>query len=359
MPSASSRHLAIVIMAIVVPLVWADRTPGAITVQEFYRLPADARKQYVIHSLEEQQDQLSNVFVRTSTMRTNVRFEDGHVGDRVAMHGRDTHEWRRLDGSYRLSCVDYPHSEQQPLFTSQSNYDADTGVARMLAEHRQIGNPTARIAKRHDPIVSQSRMAFFLGGRVDENRVSYQQYVIDHQADVTVPDAKDGDQTAIVVRSDVRQPDGATETRLMRFDPARGMLLVGMDRTWERREKDGQRSFETWDLDVKESRQFGDVWLPVHFLFFAQSQHLPKDVATQYDVRLEDASVGNVTAADLAVVFPVGTEVNDMIEGVQYIAGYTDPASARQSRGWLYVTLVGFALIVGGFLLYRYAGRSS
>jgi len=346
-------------MAIVVPLVWPDRSTGAITVQEFYRLPADARKQFVIHSLEEQQDQLSNVFARTSTMRTNVRFENETVGQRVAMHGRDTHEWRRLNGSYRLSCVDYPHFEQQPLFTSQSNYNVDTGVAQMLAEHRQIGNPTARIAKRHDPIVSQTRMGFFLGGRIDEHRVSYQQYVIDHQASVTVPDAKQGDQPVIVARSEVCQPDGATETRMMRFDPARGMLLVGMDRSWERREKDGLRAFETWDLDVKESRQFGEVWLPVHFHFISQSQHLPKDVATLYDVRLEDASVGSVAAADLAVVFPAGTEVNDMIEGVQYIAGYTDPTSAQPSRGWLYVTLVGVAFIVGGYLLYQYAGRST
>ncbi|MFO0899253.1 MAG: hypothetical protein U0836_17655 [Pirellulales bacterium] len=171
MPSTSHRS-AIAIMAIVVPLVWADRSSGAISVQEFYRLPPDARKQYVIHSLEEQQDQLSNVFVRTSTVSTNVRYENGRVGQRIATHNRDIHEWRRINGSYRLSCVDYPHSEQQPLFTSQSNYDADSGVARMLADHRQIGNPTARIAKRHDPIVSQTRMGFFLGGRIDENRVS-------------------------------------------------------------------------------------------------------------------------------------------------------------------------------------------
>jgi hypothetical protein len=106
--------------------------------------------------------------------------------------------------------------------------------------------------------------------------------------------------------------EGSVQKWTFYFDPARDWMMTGCDFFG------GTPQSNSWSTtDVRQARRAGGVWLPTEaFCRSGLSDELKGTTQTQYTVPV--IGLGDVTEADLAVPFPAGTTVDDLLRGTRY-----------------------------------------
>ncbi len=333
-----------------------------VTAKDVLALPMADRRSVVIDGVQERARELDNVRATIHVERFNAQIVDGDVGEVTERLDRSDQTIRRIGDSYRFNRTYRQGGSDEVLYESNSGYNAGTGITRMWGSHSQLPYPNARVTYTKDPVVRENWYGYFLGGNIDDVRPSFLRYLIDNGKILEVT-AASGDPTKLVVTVSKTHKDNAQDTRSYWLSPQDGYFISKVQRRWERKGDDGSLAFDYRDWTVLETQSIDGVVLPSKIRVIARSQFLPADVGTVYEIEATDLSLGDVTESDLAVDFPNGTEVNDMIEQKIYFVGresesrtYTEgetipadeirPEARRYS--WL---LVGNIALVGVVIL--------
>lgn len=276
------------------------------------------RSELVRNLARRQIDQLTNVRVTYTLDRHQVSLPFKPSEPKLKHLDQMAVTYLYLDGSYRIQMTDTLGGSTKALFSSNSNYVATTGIARMLGEHNQQSNLSARISRSHDNTASNNWYAFMLGGYLDSWRQSFLQYLINETTIITSVEYTDD--SMLEVKTFNKGDDKSTTQYTYLLDPRKGYSITRLAYKWDRFPAPNNHQYDYRDTSVEESKEFGGIWLPTKLSMLMTSSHVPGQ-GTLYSFTVSDLSLGTVTSNDLAVDFPKGSEVLDDIKGVTYIEG--------------------------------------
>lgn len=285
---------------------------------EFLSLPIEAQRAYVGTKLAERNNAMHNLHVKFTMHSMLSKNVNGNAGSTIKALGSTKYELWRIGGSYRLLSEHTEGKASLPLYTAQSAFDSKDGIGNMLAEHQQQKKPTARIDKRHDPVVSKCLYLYLLSGHIDEFRNSYQLTLEKNIAATAFSKGQDND-AAVIATYTESFPDKATTEWRVELDLSHGMSIRKLEKYWSR-QTTGGLAFEKTNVEVTEEFDLERVWIPRKVRILAQSQHSLETLGV-YEINVSEAKIGVVEPQELAISYPKGTEVNNMISGVQYVEG--------------------------------------
>jgi hypothetical protein len=306
------------------------RADLSLSTADFYALSEKKQHGFFLAALKDRVRQMQNVAVAVQLLYCRAEYADRTIGKTLEMFGKDEYEFLKVGDSYKFVYRQYlkdgaTGGSVSRLFESRSAYDAESGVSRMLVDHRDMATLTARIDRRHVPLVKKNWYGFFLSGNVGQFRRSYISYILDYPHALSFERDAEA-KSYIVAKTDIVMDDGRREVRRFWFDPAKDFLMTKVEDHWEVPAEDGKVVFVHRDVFVRESREVSGTWMPVSIVWANRSEKTPHGEASIYDVKVSSIKFGSVKPTDLEVVFPKGTEVNDMVRQVRYVAGREEEA---------------------------------
>ncbi len=308
-----------------------------------------------------------------STMRLRNHERDGESIGEVVWEGfRYDHRHWKLGDSYRMDTDQYgPTFPKDPLQFVQSGFDSGEGVGRMRVQGNGSEKIYGRIDTRHDRIIVDNRYSYWLDGEDVTAADFLIPYLVKHSDKYTIGFAKEEPLIELTVPwMPFHSRDKALGVRHFWLDPTKGFLPVKGEARWD----DGPESWRTERFTVEASRLVGDVWMPTNLKEFIGSSSSMvggrAGVINVWETTILKIEHGKVTAKDLIVDFPAGTEVVDAIEGVTYILGKDgNPVGKRESlmvgatrtrpelsendkKGWPWLIVLNIVLLAVAALYY-------
>jgi hypothetical protein len=330
-------------------------------------LPEAEQRQVLRDGLKKRAEILSNVHVKAHVENYGAPYINHTIGKRRETLGRHDEEFWKIGDSYRFKLIDYPRDNAKPLFTSDSHFNAEEGVTRMLGKHSQIPYFQARIANAHDNVTRFNQSALkSLPGYVHGDKPTHLQYLLDNFEmaevldDASIPYNVPGTMALRVIDSSI--PD-SKDVRTFWVSPEKDFMLL----RWESRydSPKSARGYLYTDTWVVEDAEVDGLWMPKVVQSVSWSAQTKPDNRGAGMLTLQEIQIGKVKEADLQVVFPDGTEVIDDFTQKAYVVGKSDRpiplvnlqgiAKHQPKRAWPWGILLNVAVVVGlvGLLIAR------
>ncbi|HZL35676.1 MAG TPA: hypothetical protein VFC78_10230 [Tepidisphaeraceae bacterium] len=271
--------------------------------------PAD-RIHFALGILDSRDQQLSNFDYKLRETTTNVTIAGGDR--RFMVH--DDYEVRRLAGTLWMRLIDYEYYNEEDDILAESVMNWDGKVARGIgyppylhtSYHQCRIDPTENdnfayrsfngilglqvvVARRGYPIATMVRNAMARTGRAE-----------------AVAERWKGIDT---LRLEVHE---GCERWTFWLDPNRGYIIARFEYYCDI--KPGVYN-KKWD-EILESRQIGGVWVPLKAIERRGVSGIPVETEIAYDV--QTFTIGSVSASDVDITFPVGSQVVDTVQNISY-----------------------------------------
>lgn len=301
------------------------------TAVEFSRLSEEDQLAYLQETLLQFRHRTNNLSATTTRSMRNVPFdpETDEIGEKILQRGSTyTYELRRIGDSYRVSRHrEAPESQKEPGViydtTDIEGYDPGGGRRRQYTIAPRddapplLGGLISSVRSRK--VAASCHFFEFLGHHDPDGDIS-----VSDPGSRFLRNIEDAHVTHINVGTgvvEVRFPAttswAANVKCRIAFDLNRGALLI-RSRFTEVSSKAGREVEEYWNnLEVLGTRRVGDVWVPTKMRQTVWSGNYPKEV-TIHETAIKDVQLNELTKADLAVVFPPGTEVRNEITGERF-----------------------------------------
>lgn len=255
-----------------------------------------------------------------SQQKSNVLLMTGHTHD---------YQIRRIHNSYRVRHTQEPeHKEKDVAYTTNlAHWDA---IASRLRQHDDVRIDSGSY-KSHGTIRpgrdSISKGCFFyqyLGDDSDAEKDAIPELwnpagrYLQNMEHARVVEIRDLD-SAVKIAFPCKMPWGAAAESELIFDLAKGGLLIEMNLTELAAEKDETTiASRRYRMTMTQPVLVEELWLPTKFEMTAWSQNYPNQI-TLFKGKVSDIQLNRLTAADLEVVFPPGTDVSDEFSGERYV----------------------------------------
>jgi hypothetical protein len=329
-------------------------------------LPEAEQRPVLRDGLKKRAEILSNVHVKAHVENYGAPYINHTIGERREALGRHDEEYWKIGDSYRFSIVVYPRGDAKPLFTSDSHFDADKGITRMLGKHSQIRYFQARISNIHDNVTKFNQTALeCLPGYVHGTKPTHLQYLLDNfdsaelLNEASIPYSVPGTVALRVIDPSIPN----SNARTFWVSPEKDFMLLRWESRYDfPRSARGYLYTDTW---VVEDTEVDGLWMPKVVQSASWSAQTKPDNRGAETLTLQEIQIGKVKEADLQVVFPDGTEVIDDFTQKAYVVGKSDRpiplvnlqgiAKHQPKRAWPWGILLNVAVVVGlvGLLIAR------
>jgi hypothetical protein len=358
----------ILVAATFVCAVTAEPLPAQMTAQEFSVLPEPDQRSILVASLQQWQQATRNMQAKFETRVYNVEYQDGVTGDFKEDVSRYVCELRRKEGRHWASIAWFLPGDDPgaPLAQVVTSMDTEAGVARSIAEHRQMKGVYGAINTKEDNMIGTGRLHYWFDARFGKAREFPIMFLLEHQNSIRFEGTSDDGQSVVI--SLLYESTSGTpfqDLRTVWLDPQRGFMPVRMHRRWEYDVSPRPAFYQIWDVEVTKMRQIDEIWFPVHFTETATSSGSIKDgYAGVYETTVDLIHLGKMTDADLSVEFPEGVQVHDRIKGVRFVADAltqsapltgVDAGVPHNVRSWLILGNLGVLAVIGALC---WLGRS-
>ena len=308
-----------------------------LSIERFLGLADEDRSTYFMEALRERAKLLSNLRVLYSMTQTRGVWDDEEIKKIVFVGGRNEVEFRQIGDSNLLRVRHTLGEEADPLYEAWTHYDSATAVCRNMANHREEAQSHARICPKRDSIEKLNTYAYFLTGNVCENMRSHIEFLRkfdEVQADEEFLKRSDCSLrfeqdtanpnliVAITTFTEKESKAAYRETRHHWVDLEKGFLFTKVVEAHGHVVKGEYHPIATRQFIVRESKEVDDVWLPtsVVCVFDNPNDDFPGEVGIR-EIEVQEIGRNELVEDDLKVVFPEGTQVNDMFRQVVYTEG--------------------------------------
>jgi hypothetical protein len=247
--------------------------------------------------------------------------------------------------------------------------DSKSGVARSVAEHRQLDGVYGAITTAEDPIIQNGCFHYWFDIPFDKKAQEFPiSFLLKHQEAIKFEGLSgDGKEIRISLLFKTSKGTPYQDFRTIWLDPQRGFTPVRMHRRWEfeATAPGATPLYSELDTEVKEMKQVDGVWFPTHFTETCVGRTSVADgYATVYETTVGRIKLGAMTDDDLQVHFADGVQVHDRIKGVWFVATEetqsappaSEPGAPGRARKWpIFVGIAILALLA--ILALRARGR--
>jgi hypothetical protein len=316
------RSVHIAVIAMVVLETAQGLSQAQMTAKEFDALPDADKRTVLVRTLQERERAVRNLQAPSVTRLYTVDYRDGKTGAFRKDLGRWVCELRRKDGNHWAS-IDWflPEDEpDRPTAKVVTTMDAKSGVARSVAEHRQMKGVYGAIATQEDRMIQNAGFHYWFDATFDKPQEFPISFLLKHQEAIKFEGlSRDGQEIQISLLFETSDGTPYEDSRTVWIDPQRGFMPVRMHRRWEY-DTPGRLRQET-DTEVKKMEQVDGVWFPTHFTQTCVSGGSAEaGYAGVYETTVGEIRLGAMTDDDLHVHFADGVEVHDKIKGVRFRA---------------------------------------
>jgi len=325
---------------------------GQMSAAEFAQLPDADQRTILISALQNREPAVRNLKARSVTRVYNVAYRDGKVGEVVEDICRSVCELRRKDGNHWASINWYRprDAEDAPTVKVLTMRDAQAGTARSVAQHRQLTGVYGSITSDEDTFIRRGRFHYWFDGGFDQEHEFPIQFLLKHQDKLKIESMEAASETIRVSLTYQRPASEGTpyqNQRTLWLDPQKGFLPRRLVIRWEY-DLDPP-FFQETETEVKAFQKVDGIWFPTEFIERSVGRVSIEDgYAAVSETHVEHIELGTVTDEDLNIEFEKGTEVQDRLKGVLFVASdgqqEAPPKSPARHRPWSRLVLVNVAL---------------
>ncbi len=299
------------------------RAAFAMSIEEFRRLSPVDQKAIVKGAFERRLELARNIHYEALQTGQIHRYKDGRLGEPYfRLKGRRYRHWR-LGDSWRIDSEKGGYDVSEPTDFGKCSFDASAGVRRSTLKYKEWPRLFGRIDVRPHVDLHENRYAYWLDGKTDAR--SQADYLIRDVIDWFDQCQLEAPVTPNLVRLTIpwrpiwsKKPIG---TRQFDLDPAKGFLPIRGKAHCEMKRERARTMWRHEEFSVEDASLVGDVWMPIRLKEMIRASSGSPDQAAIWETRVNRIEAGKVTAKDLEVPFPEGTEVQDAIHGTFYVVG--------------------------------------
>ncbi len=300
------------------------RAAFAMSIEEFRRLSPADQKAVVKGAFERRLELARNIHYESLQTGQIHKYKDGKVGAPFAnLNGRRYRHWR-LGDSWRIDSEKGGYDVSQPDEFAKCTFDTGAGVRRSLLSYKEMPRLFGRIDVTPNADLYENRYAFWLDGKKDGQSLGDYliRDVIDWFDQCQLEAPADHNLVSLTIPSSARPPIWKGEMRGSRqfdLDTAKGFLPVS-GKAYHEIKTPRSTIWRREEFSVLESTMVGDVWMPTRLREVSRGSAAGhQEEAAVWETSVARIEAGTVTAKDLEVPFPEGTEVTDAIQGVFYV----------------------------------------
>jgi hypothetical protein len=316
------RSLAVVIgllLSALTSVVCAQPPEAPFDSDAFNRLAPNERFSFVVARLQEREARLANFSYTLREESHNVNLDTGAIEHPSV--GKDRYSVRRLGDSLWMHLFEMEKDGRETDFTT--NWDGKRAIC--LTRYPGAKSPSASIIDYENSNFEYRSYNEILGIRVrnatrkPQTLVTWLNWARDHKGPFTVEVTADQRDARHLIRitetEGYRDPDAnipAFHETLFWLDPDRGFMPCRREYQYVAH---GTRSNHEF-TEVKDARQIDGFWVPMKT--FRRTGTIAARSETELTYTVDEFKLGAVTAKQVRVDLPVGTEVLDTIKKKAY-----------------------------------------
>jgi thiol-disulfide isomerase/thioredoxin len=318
------NSLVMALMGLALPARADDNaTEFSTSIDEFRRLSPTDQRSLLRSAFERRLLLAKNIHYEALLRGHTNKYQDGKIAELTHnLNGRNYRHWR-LGDSYRIASEKGGPDVLKPTEFAESGFDSATRIVTSTVRFNTTPRTFGRIDVDQSHDIRENRYAYWLDGKPDHN----------NEADFLIRCAVDQfDHSKIeapVNQDNVRftfpwQPPWSNKplgTRELILDPRKGFLPIEGMAHLEVPRSDGSLIWRSEEFFVEASRLVGDVWMPTKLKEQIRASSTGPDHIAVWETEVTKIGAGTVTADDLIVLLPEGTEVVDALQGMSFVVG--------------------------------------
>jgi hypothetical protein len=302
-----------------------EKAAFSVSIEDFAKLSPADQKLLLGAAFDHRLQHATNIRYESQESHGDYKNWDGRSGELVDEVSEFTFRDWRLGRAYRIIKDSVGPDPSEPMRPVEVRFDHDTGIRKSkttMDENVVIG----MIDKGEDKWLEGNRFGFWLDGKNPSSTGEFLfRYLSEHKDTYTIEAPYDIDKVRLTLPwipftfTNARRP--LVGKREYVLDSVKGFFPVRGTARWDATLKDGSEVWQTEEFTVEAARQIKDIWMPIELKEIRGSALLPAKFVNVLVTEVEKIELDTVTAKDLELVFPKGTQVLDRVQRMQYVVG--------------------------------------
>jgi thiol-disulfide isomerase/thioredoxin len=300
-----------------------DATAFSTSIDVFRRLAPADQESLLMGAFERRLRLAKNIHYEALLRGHTHKYNDGKIGELThKLNGRNYRHWR-LGDSYRIASAKGGPDVLKPNEFAESGFDSVTGVVTSTVRFDTWPRTFGRIDVNQSFDIRENRYAYWLDGTPDRRDLAdfLIRCLVDqfHHWKIVAPVNQDK-----VSLTFPWQPPWSNEplgTRELILDPGKGFLPIQGTAHLETPQSNGSLLWRSEEFFVEASRLVGGVWMPTKLKEQVCASSTGPEHIVIWETEVTKIEAGTVTADDLIVLLPEGTEVVDALRGMSFVVG--------------------------------------